>query len=303
MINGWGETDVTATGSPTVRRRRLAAELRRLRLMHNGKPTGSVVARALGWSPAKISRYELGQGGFPPDEVEKLLDYYEVPEPRRTRLLTLAADANARGWWEDYADAIAPEYMDFIGLEAEAATAHAWQVETIPGLLQTEEYAQEIQAAYQSVVLTPPSIIEQRVRVRMIRQEVLTARVPVLELSVVVDESALQRKVGSRSVMYTQLRHMAQMIELPNVELRVLPLDSETSLMADSFVVFGFSPEGELGKLGDVACTESLQSELYVEGETDTYAYRLFYKAFAKAALSPEASRQRILRIAKDRWT
>jgi transcriptional regulator with XRE-family HTH domain len=285
-----------------VRRRRLAAELRRLRETHSGKPTGSVVARALGWSPAKISRYELGQGGFPPEEVGKLLDYFDVPEPRRAQLLSLAADANARGWWEDYADSIAPEYMDFIGLEAEAATAHAWQVETVPGLLQTEEYAHQIQASYQSVVRTPPSIIERRVQVRVIRQGVLTTRIPVLDLAVVVDESALLRKVGSPEIMYTQLLHMTRMTELPNVELRVLPLESDTSLMADSFVVFGFSPEGELGKLGDVACTESLQSELYIEGETDIYAYRLFYEAFAKAALSPEDSRQHILRIAENRW-
>ena len=291
---------MATAGSPTVRRRRLAAELRRLR---GNNRTGGEVARALGWSPAKISRYELGQGGFPLDEVGKLLDFYGVTEPRRTQLLDLAADANQRGWWEDYADALAPEYMDFIGLEAEAATALVWQVETIPGLLQTEEYAREIQAAFQNVKLNPPSTIEKRVRVRMIRQEALTRRnPPPLKLSVVVDESALLRKVGGRELMSAALRHMAKMAELPNVELRILPLQSETALMADSFVVFGFSSEGDAGELGDVACTESLQSELYIEGEDDTYIYRLFYQAFARAALSPEESRSYVLATAERLW-
>lgn len=286
-------------GSPTVRRRRLAAELRRLR----GKRTGGTVAKALGWSPAKISRYELGQGGFPLHEVERLLDYYGVAEPRRTQLLELAADANARGWWEDYSDALAPEYMEFIGLEAEAATVHAWQVETIPGLLQTEAYAREIHAAYQSVVVyTPPSVIERRVSVRMMRKRVLMERDPPLELSVVMDESALLRKVGGRELMYDQLRHMAEMMALPNVHVRVLRLDSDTSLMADSFVVFGFSQDGGLSGFGDVASTESLQSEIYVEGETDTHAYRLFYQAFKRASLSPEESRGHILARAEELW-
>jgi transcriptional regulator with XRE-family HTH domain len=109
-----GEVDVAASASPTVRRRRLAAELRRLR----GARTGDAVARALGWSPAKISRYELGQINFPPDEVEKLLDFYEVVEPRRSQLPTLAAEASQRGWWEEFSDVLAPEFMEFIGLEA-----------------------------------------------------------------------------------------------------------------------------------------------------------------------------------------
>ena len=119
----------------------------------------------------------------------------------------------------------------------------------------------------------------------MIRQEVLTTRNPPLELSAVIDESVLLRKVGSREVMFEQLRHLAEMAQLPNVELRILPLQSETSLMADSFVVFGFSPQHETSKLGDVVSTEGIESEIYIEGETDTYIFRLIFQAFAKAAL------------------
>ena len=286
---------MTSSASPTVRRRRLAAELRRLR----GNRTGTTVAKALGWSPAKVSRYELGQGTFPLEEIEKLLDYYGVTEPHRAQLLALAVEANERAWWYDYADALSPQYMEFIGLEAEAASEWEWQVVAIPGLLQTEEYARAVHNAHQQAVRTPPGIFERRVRARMIRQELLTTRNPPLELSAVIDESVLMRRVGSAEVMARQLRHLAEMARLPNVELRILPLQSAADLMAGSFVVLGFSPEHETSKLGDVVTTEVIESNIYIEGETDTYTFRLFFRAFTEASLSPADSRARVLEIAE----
>jgi transcriptional regulator with XRE-family HTH domain len=245
---------VAASASPTVRRRRLAAELRRLR----GTRTGDEVAKALSWSPAKISRYELGQTNFPLDEVEKLLDFYGVAEPRRSQLLTLAAEAGQRGWWEEYSDALAPEFMEFIGLEAEAEAdwmAH-WQVGVIPGLLQTEEYARQLNSGYHSVIPTPPGVLEPLVRVRMIRQELLR-REPPLRLSVVIDESVLLRRIGDHGLMHTQLHHLVRVAGLPNVDLRILPLNRETSLVAESFAIlaFGARPTDEADKLADVAST------------------------------------------------
>jgi transcriptional regulator with XRE-family HTH domain len=293
------EADVTSSASPTVRRRRLAAELRRLR----GNRTGTTVARGLGWSAAKVSRYELGQGSFPLEEIEKLLDYYGVTEPRRTQLLGLAAEANERDWWYEYADALPPGYMDFIGLEKAAASAEVWQVEAVPGLLQTEEYAREIHKAHQQVTLLPPGVFERRIQVRMIRQKVLTERHPPLQLSAVIDESVLMRKVGSQEVMSGQLRHLVEMARLPNVELRILPLQSETALRADSFTVLSFSPEDESGMLGDVVSTEGVTEDLRIEGETDTYTFRLIFSAFAKASLTLEESRQLILGTAQRLWT
>jgi transcriptional regulator with XRE-family HTH domain len=290
---------VTSSASPTVRRRRLAAELRRLR----GSRTGTTVAKALGWSPAKVSRYELGQGTFPLEEIEKLLDYYGVTEPRHSQLLDLAAEANQRGWWEDYGEALTQEYRDFIGLEAEASSALVWHVEAIPGLLQTEAYARSIYEAHQEVVRLPPGIFERRTEVRMRRQQVLTRQdPPPIELSAVIDESVLLRKVGSREVMLEQLLHLLEVAQLPNVELRILPLQRESSLMADSFVVFGFSPEQETSKLGDVVSTEGVTDQLSIEGETDTYLFRLIFRAFVRASLSPDGSRELILRIVQRNW-
>lgn len=217
-------------------------------------------------------------------------------------MLALAAEANERAWWYDYADALSPEYMEFIGLEAEAASALAWQVTAVPGLLQTEDYARAIHTAHQQVVRMPPGVFERRVAARMTRQQVLTTRNPPLELSTVIDEAVLQRKVGTRDVMFTQLLHLADMAQLPNIEVRILPLESDTSLKADSFVVFGFSSEEETRKLGDVVSAEGIEEHLYIEGETDTYIFRLFFHEFHAMSLSPEKSRDKIIETARRLW-
>jgi transcriptional regulator with XRE-family HTH domain len=291
---------VAASGSPAVRRRRLAAELRRLR----GGRTGTEVARALGWSPSKISRYEQGRSTLLFDEVSKLLDLYGVSDPERGLLLSLALDASQRGWWEDYADALPEESLAFIGLEAEAVSVAQWQVEVVPGLLQTEDYARQVYAGYQHVVpTTSPGVVERRVRVRMKRQEVL-ARDPPLQLSVVIDESVLLRRMGAREIMRAQLERLAAAAELGNVDLRVLPLNNENSLVADSFVIFGFGTNSvdDSVLLHDVVSTEGVKSETYVEGETDTHLYRLVFQGLVKASLPPCESLRLIRRTAEDVW-
>jgi transcriptional regulator with XRE-family HTH domain len=291
------ENDVATSRSPALRRRRLAAELRRLR----GSRPGREVARGLDWSTSKVSRYELGRSPLPLDEVEKMLDFYGVIDPERDQLLSLAREANERGWWEDYADAIPEEYQAFIGLEAEAASAATWVVDIVPGLLQTEAYARQVHMGYQAVVPIPPGIIDIRVKVRMIRQEVLT-RDPPLELSAVLDESVLLRPIGPPRLMYAQLEHLAQITGLPNVQLRILPLSRER-LAVNSFTILGFNPMGEIGGLRDVVNTESaVGSDLYVEGETDTYYHRLMFQSLVDASFSPLESYELIERTAERVW-
>lgn len=289
--------DVAATRSPALQRRRLAAELRRLR----GDRPGREVALALGWSTSKVSRYEQGSSTLPLDEVEKMLDFYGVTDPRRGQLLFLAREANERGWWEEFADALPEEYQAFIGLEAEAISAATWSVDIVPGLLQTEDYARQMHLRYQAVVPTPPGIIETRVRVRMIRQEVLTRDSP-LELSVVLDESVLLRAIGDPQLMYAQLQHLTQMAGLPIIELRVLPLNKER-IAANSFTILGFNATGETGGLRDVVNTESVVgSDLYVEGETDTYFHRLVFQDLVNTSLSPTESLALIQQTAERLW-
>jgi hypothetical protein len=293
---------MTPPGSPTVRRRRLAAELRRLR----GKRTGGQVSRSIGWSPTKISRAESGHESIPPPEVEKLLDFYGVKDPLRGRLLELAEDAVQHGWWEDYADVLNPQLLEFIGLEAEAVSSLQWQADFIPGLLQTEDYARQLYDAVRSLVdpATPPSAVDRFVRARMLRQERLTHE-PVLQLSVILDEAVLLRSIGDRGIMRVQLQRLLHVADLPNVDLRVMPLDRKSALLTSSFVImsFGSRSTAEAASLGDVVGTESLSNELYVEGETDTYPYRLFFQALTEASLPPTKSRDLIVTVLQRAWS
>src|SRR5579859_2513170 len=156
---------MTTPGSPAVRRRRLASELRRLR--QGSSLTAEAAGAALGWSKAKVSRYELAQSGLKPKDVEKLLDVYGVQGEYRERLLILAQEATQRGWWEDFSDVLSEEHLAFIGLEAEATSVQQWQVSVVPGLLQTEQYAWHVFSGAQAVRRVPPTVIERRVQTRL----------------------------------------------------------------------------------------------------------------------------------------
>ena len=286
-------------GSPTVRRRRLAAELRAIR-ESTGK-SGDVVAAALRWSPSKISRYELARTGLKLREVEKLLDYYEVAGSKRTLLLTLAKDAALKGWWEEYSDFISPDYQQFIGLEHEASSMAIWHVEVVAGLLQTEAYARHIIGSYNQVEPIAPGMVERLVRVRMQRQRVL-ARTPALQLSVVLDESVLRRRVGDDVVMYEQLRRLAQEADRPNVALHILPLAAQHTVFGESFVIFRFGPDND-AILQDVVSAEHLKNAFSVEGERETYLHRIAFQMLAGASLEPAASRALILETAESYWS
>jgi hypothetical protein len=247
------------------------------------------------WSPTKISRAESGRESLPPTEVAKLIDYYGVTEPLRGRLLELAEDAVQRRWWDDYADTITPQYLEYIGLEAEATSCLQWQSDTVPGLLQTEDYARQLIAAFGAVDPTvTPRAQEHSLRVRMLRRARLTQD-PVLQLSIIMDEAVLLRGIGDPAIMRAQLAYLADASELPNVDLRVLPLSSNAGLHGASFVIMSFGSRDTPEALADVVSTENLNTELYIEGEAGAHLYRLFFKALDKAALSAAASRDSII--------
>ncbi|HLH83213.1 MAG TPA: helix-turn-helix transcriptional regulator, partial [Trebonia sp.] len=280
---------MTAPGSqsPTVRRRRLAAELRGIR--ESKGRSGETVAAALRWSPSKVSRYERAKTGLRPREVERLLDYYGITGPRRALLLALAEEAAQKGWWEDSADILSEDYQQFIGLEHEATSIAIWHVDVVPGLLQTEAYARHIISSYSRVEPIAPGMIERMVRVRMRRQQVLNREK--LQLSVLLDESILRRRIGDEPVMREQLRHLAREAERPNLTLQVLPLDTDHTVVGESFVIFGFGADAE-AMLQDVVSTEAMRSGFVLEGERETYLHRIAFQALAEASLDPAASRE-----------
>jgi transcriptional regulator with XRE-family HTH domain len=289
---------MSVPGSPTVRRRRLAAELRGIR-ESQGK-SGDAVAAALRWSPSKVSRYELARTGLKPQEVERLLDYYAVTGSRRALLLALAEDAARKGWWEEYGDSLSADYQQFIGLEHEASQMSIWHVEVVAGLLQTEGYARHVISSYSQVEPIAPGMIERLVKVRLRRQQVLDLEHG-LQLSVVLDESVLRRRIGTEAVMYDQLQHLARVADQPNVTLRILPLDVQHYVFGESFVLFRFGPDND-AMLQDVVSAEHLRNAFSVEGERDTYLHRIAFQMLADAALDPVASRDRIQDAAQTYW-
>jgi transcriptional regulator with XRE-family HTH domain len=287
-----------APASPTVRRRRLAAELRGIR---EGKgKSGDAVAAALKWSPSKISRYERARTGLRPREVERLLDYYQITGPRRTQLLTLAEDAAQKGWWEEFSDSLSEDYQQFIGFEHEATSMSIWHVDVVTGLLQTEDYARQIISGYSRVEPMAPRMIDRMVRVRMRRQQILNRES--LQLSVVLDESVLRRRIGSDAVMYDQLKRLVQEADRPNLTLRVLPLGAAHTVFGESFVIFGFGADSD-PMLQDVVSTEQLLSSHTLEGERETYLHRIAFGMLGDAALDPVESREFVLEMAESYWS
>jgi len=287
-----------APGSPTVRRRRLAAELRGIR-ESKGK-SGDAVAAALKWSPSKISRYERARTGLRPREVERLLDYYEITGSHRALLLGLAEDAAQKGWWEEFADTLAEVYQQFIGLEHEATSIAIWHVDVVAGLLQTEGYARHIISSYSRVEPVAPGMIGRLVKVRMQRQQVLDREG--LQLTVVLDESVLTRRIGDESVMYEQLQRLAREADRPNLTMRILPLSAQHTVFGESFVIFGFGEDSD-AMLQDVVSTEQLRSGFTLEGERETYLHRIAYQMLAEASLDPVASKALILQTAQSHWS
>jgi hypothetical protein len=271
---------LTTPGSPNVRRKRLAAELRAIRDDRGENLQTVVSALGPGWSTSKLSRYELGTGGLNPREVARLLDHYRAPGALRERLLSLARAASGKGWWDAYSD--------------------VWHVEVVTGLLQTERYARSLIAEYSRVEPIAPAIIERRVELRMRRKEVLEQEDPV-SLLVVLDESVLKRQFGDESVMYEQMQSLAADAARPNVTLRVLPLRTAHPVSAESFVIFTFGPKDD-AILHDVVYSEGLKDSFYVEDPQETYLHRLVFNTLLEATLDADASRDLILQTAESYW-
>lgn len=282
--------------SPTVRRRRLAAELRRLR--ESRDLTLDHVADRLHWSASKLSRIENAKTGVKPTDVRRLLELYGLSDTPADDLMTLAREAERKGWWEAYSDAIPDEYSAFIGLESEALAQAQWEMAVVPGLLQTGTYARQTVLALQPIVGIPPGQVEARVEARLRRQAVLTRERP-LELAVVLDESVLLRDFGGRATMYEQLLRLIEIGRLPNVSLRVRPLAApHLPPGVDSFQILRFGATYH----DVVVFADMLSRSIYFEEDLDTYHYSLVFAKLVQQSLDPDESAKMISNIAEHVW-
>ena len=285
-------------GSQTVRRRRLAAELRRLR--ERAGLTGDEAAAKLGWSGSKISRIELHRIGVKRDDLAKLLDLYRVESPYREELQALASESTRIGRLESVVAGLPADYAEYLSAEDEARSIWNWDPLVVPGLLQTEDYARAVHAGYQSMFRLPPGDAERRITLRHMRQQLLT-REPPLELFIVIDESVLRRRFGDNAVMRRQLLRVTEVSEMPNVDVRVLPLggDHPTTTGAFSYMQF---PQVHDVPLRDIVSVEHLTGSYYLEDEEQTFRYRVTFEALREKSLDVSESRDLISRAAGDLW-
>jgi transcriptional regulator with XRE-family HTH domain len=296
-----GKVDrVPEPASPTVRRRRLAAELRRLR--ERAGLTGDDVAKRVKWSASKISRIETSQTAPSVPDMRKLLTLYDIEGRYAEELLALAKEAAGKGWWETYSPTLPPEYAGLIGMEAEAKSALSWAAQIVPGLFQTEDYAREVTNGYlERIDPLPPSETRRRVEVRLARQQVLTRDNP-LNLRAVLDQSVLYRRFGNRDVMKSQMEKLLELSEeRDNITLHILPLDGRHPIGTGAFLLFQFGDVHHVTH-EDVVYIETLTGGRYVEEEEEVYRYRRSFDRLSELALDQVKSRQ-MLMDARDKWT
>jgi transcriptional regulator with XRE-family HTH domain len=290
---------VLEPASPTVRRRRLAAELRRLR--ERAGMTGDQVAERVGWSASKLSRIENAHTVPGDAEIRQLLDLYDVEGHYADELFALAQEAAGRGWWETYSPTLPPDYAWLIGLEAEAQAALSWEPLIVPGLLQTGDYAREVTNGYlERIDPVPPSETRRRVEARLARQRVLTRDNP-LQLSVVLDQSVLHRRFGDRSVMRSQIKRLLDLSERDNISLRILQLDGRHPIGTGAFALLQFGEVHDV-TYQDVVYIENLTGGRYVEEEDEVFRYKRAFDRLSDLAVDEQKSRE-ILVAARDTWT
>lgn len=285
-------------GGPTVRHRRLAFELRRLR--GRSDMTGDQVAERLGWSPSKVSRLEHGRTGYKLRDVESLLDLYDVHGTDRDELLALTRGTYRKSWLESESASLPSQFAAYVSMEAEAETIWDWEPLIVPGLLQTEAYARSIFEAWQSVVTTSPAEIKRRLDIRLARQEVLV-RDPPPELTVVLDESVLSRQIGDADVMRGQLGHLLDCWGRPAIDVRVVPLNAYHPVLTGSFSYMRF-PGTEDVTFGDMVAIEELASNHYIEDEDETYLYRLAFERLLAESLDQRHSGELIEKYMHELW-
>ncbi|MGR6971062.1 helix-turn-helix domain-containing protein [Streptomyces cynarae] len=277
--------------NPTVRRRRLGQELRRLRELKG--MTAEEVAERLLVSQSKISRLENGRRSISPRDVRDLCGVYEVEDQRVVEsLMEMARDSRQQGWWHAFGDI---PYSVYIGLETDAESLRVYEPQIITGLLQTRAYAEAlIQGALPE---TSPADIEKRVQVRMRRQERISAENNPLRLWVVLDEAALCRRVGNNLVMREQLEHLVEMSRLPHVTVQVLPFEVGAHPGVNGhYAILEFADAAD----SSVVYLEGVTSDLYLEKAQDVQKYAVMYEHLRAQALNVEQSRKFIEDAAKN---
>ncbi|WPP33677.1 helix-turn-helix transcriptional regulator [Streptomyces sp. CL7] len=256
-------------------------------------------ARSVGFSGAKLSRIESGKGRRPPAEtdVRALLELYGTDDYEASVLLKLLQRAGEPGWWQRYDKRLMPEWFDrLVGLQEAAATIRTFEIQYVPGLLQTADYTRAV--VERGLPNAPASEVQRRVELRMRRAQLLL-REDAPQLWAVIDESVLLRVLGDRAVMRDQLDHLAKMAARPNVTLQIVPLNvSNASAPAIPVTYLRF---GGLD-LPDVVYLEHIRSANFLEDRDETEEYRIVLDRLADEALTPRESLEMLRATIAERY-
>jgi transcriptional regulator with XRE-family HTH domain len=265
------------TGGSTVRRLQLGAHLRALRLAKGvSREDAGYRIRA---SESKISRMELGRVGFKERDVTDLLVLYGVEDPaEHERLLALTRQANSPSWWHTFGEVLDTWFTNYLDLEQAAELIRTYEVQFVPGLLQTEAYARAVIRLGHNTATRDE--IDRRTKLRMARKRLLDGT-DAPRLWAVLDEGVLRRLIGGPEVLREQIEALLEACEHPNIRLQVMPFASGGHAAAGgAFSILRF-PHIELS---DVVYIEHLTSALYLDKQDDVDHYaaaigRLFIEA------------------------
>ncbi len=281
------------SGGPTVLRILLGAQLRRLR--EAKRISLEDAGEAIRASHSKISRLETGRVGFKDRDIADLLTLYGVTdESDRTSLRELAARANKQGWWHDYSDILPSWFEAYVGLEEAATQIRAYEVQFIPGLLQTGDYARAVTLlGYPNA---PSREIDRRVGLRLARQAVFTRPNPP-NIWIVLDEAVMKRPIGGPEVMRAQIKHLIEMSARPNVTIQIVPFQVGGHAAAGGpFSILRFAEHD----LPDVVYLEQLTSALYLDKQEIVDSYLAVMDRLCVDATTPAASIKAIRTLQRD---
>jgi hypothetical protein len=278
---------------PTALRMVLGSHLRRLR--EKAGVTPDRAGYAIRASRSKISRMENGRVGFRERDVADLLTLYGITDEQlRTRMLSLARQANNPGWWSKYGDLLPDWFESYLGMEGAASVIRTFELQFVHGLFQTEAYARAVTLLGHKAA--PAEEIDRRVSLRLKRQDVFTTPDPPRVWSV-MDEAALRRPVGGRPVMRAQLDHLAEVASLPRVTIQAVPFSRGGHAAAGgSFTILRFAE----AELPDIVYIEQLTSALYLDDREDVEHYMEVVNALSAQALTPAETARFLTEITRE---
>ncbi len=280
---------------PLVQRRRLRTELRRARSEAN--LTQEQVARAMDWSLSKIIRIETGAVGISTNDLRALLQLYGIHDAERTaELIELARASRQSSWWSKYRGDISPQFLQFIEYEESASVSRFYEPLLVPGLLQTEEYADKLIRKLADPG-TPTTLIDTRLTIRLTRQQHLLEQDSPLRTSIfVIDAAAIERLIGEPTIAPAQIERLISLANRPNVIIEVIPFNAGLHRgLLEPFIVLEF-PESEDS---DVLFIESSQDLISRDESGEITRYREIFEDLRNISLGPDGTLRYLTSLAR----